>query len=163
MYKRPSVIVDIDGTLADCDHRLHHIRSDAPTDEEMSKTTDWDAFYQNAAEDKPIIPIVSLVKSLYDRDWCIILMTGRSSEYRRQTETWLEDNEINYHALFMRKPRDHTKDVDIKRAWYRMLKHGQISFPYADCPELAIEDRKRCIEMWRQEGLVALQCAKGDF
>ena len=30
-------------------------------------------------------------------------------------------------------------------------------------PELAIDDRRRVVDMWRSEGLVCAQVAEGDF
>ncbi len=41
-FQKNTVIFDIDGTLADCSHRLHHIQKDP---------ADWDGFYE-ACEDE---------------------------------------------------------------------------------------------------------------
>lgn len=161
-YIRPSIIVDIDGTIANCEHRLHHIENFS-SDTEATFEADWDAFYSNCDLDDPIGPVVQLVKSLCDRDYCVILITGRSGKYREQTEQWLRAHEIPFDLLLMRKDGDHTSDDVIKRAWWRLIKSGQVSLPEAALPNLVIEDRKRVVEMWREEGLICLQCAKGDF
>lgn len=164
MYKRPSIIVDIDGTLADCDHRLHHIRNDEPTEEDTSRKTDWEAFYRDCLLDEPIEPTVELIRQLKNYgDYAIILVTGRSCDYRDHTEQWLDKHKIAYDLLLMRLKDNHTKDVDLKRKWLHMLRNGEISLPDCHFPTLAIEDRSRCIDMWREEGLVAFQCGKGDF
>lgn len=161
-YVRPSIIVDIDGTLANCSHRLHHIRN-FESDKEATFKADWDAFYQDCMDDSPIKPTVRLVKSLADRDYCIILVTGRSGKYRNQTELWLEGHDIPYDLLLMRGHGDHTPDRDIKRAWLEMIRGGQIALPNAEFPTIALEDRKRVVDMWREEGLVCYQVDEGDF
>lgn len=161
-FIRPSIIVDIDGTLADCTHRLHHLEA-FDSDKEATFEADWDAFYEDCRDDAPIRPIVKVVKSLADRGYCIILITGRSGKYRKATEEWLRTQEIPYDLMLMRKDGDHTPDAAIKREWWRMIKSGQISLPEAYLPAIVIEDRKRVVEMWREEGLICFQCAKGDF
>lgn len=159
---RSSIIVDIDGTLANCEHRVHHIQGFAD-DKEATFKADWDAFYKDCMDDIAIVPVCDLVRSLVDDNWAIILMTGRSDHYRKETEKWLSVYDIQYDVLLMRKHGDHTDDLQIKRAWYRMLQKGQISLGGVKIPMLVIEDRKQVVEMWREEGLICLQCAKGDF
>ena len=38
------IIVDIDGTIADCSHRLHYIKGEKK---------DWNSFFKAAGKDKP--------------------------------------------------------------------------------------------------------------
>ncbi len=167
MTPRKSVIVDIDGTLANIDHRLHHIGKgparDVSTPEE-SADIDWDAFHADCHADIPIEPTCQLVRALgWEDDWAIILMTGRGGENRDATVTWLKEHDIPYDLLLMREPGNHELDVKCKRRWLHMIRDGRINLP--DClePRLVIEDRARVIDMWREEGLVALQCDGGDF
>lgn len=159
---RPSIIVDIDGTIANCEHRLHHIVS-FKDDAEATFKADWDAFYEECHRDEPLFNTISLVQALIDQDWAIILITGRAGKYRRQTETWLEQNDIFYDLMLMRKHGDHSEDVVIKKAWLKQLRNGQIAIRGVLPPRLVIEDRKCVVEMWREEGLTCLQCAEGDF
>ena len=51
------VVVDLDGTLADCTHRLHHIRGRG--------RKNWDAFFAGCHIDKPNPVVVALVKALH--------------------------------------------------------------------------------------------------
>jgi phosphoglycolate phosphatase-like HAD superfamily hydrolase len=46
-----AAIFDIDGTLADATHRLHHV---------TGSNRNWDAFFQEAAHDTPHIAICEL-------------------------------------------------------------------------------------------------------
>lgn len=73
-------IFDIDGTLADCSHRLHHIQT---------HPKDWPAFFAGCINDAPIHHVVRLAKTLGETHE-IIFVSGRSDECRAATETWLE-------------------------------------------------------------------------
>lgn len=150
--KRHSIIVDIDGTLANCDHRLHHIKGE---------TKDWDAFHREVYKDKPIWPAIHLVYALHRAGWFIILMTGRKERCRSATANWLSRNRVPYDMLLMREENDHRQDVEVKRELLHMLKKISLSDVYS--PSMVIEDRKRVIDMWREEGLVALHCADGEY
>ena len=158
---RPSIIVDIDGTLANCEHRVHHIQG--MSDEKATFKADWDAFYEDCWKDEPIKPTVDLVRALIDGDWAIILMTGRSDKYRKQTEAWLDTQDIWYDMMLMRKHGDHTDDWKIKRDWLGMLRSGRLSLRDVKPPRIAIEDRARVVEMWRDQGITCFHCDKGEF
>ena len=161
---RKTAIVDIDGTLANIDHRLHHIQGvhDVKTADE-SKKVDWDAFHSECHLDEPILPTCAVVRELADADWCIILVTGRGSGNREVTEKWLERYDVPYNLLLMRKEGDHSPDVEVKAAWLEMIRNGQLSVPGMNYPCLAIEDRARVVKLWRELGIVTFQCDEGDF
>ena len=145
------VIVDIDGTLADCTHRLRHIQK-------MPK--DWDSFFAETGRDSPIVPIVSLVQGLVsDQTNRVIYVSGRPTKTKRVTVEWLYrwglvGSKLN---LYMRHDGDHRDD--------QILKRELLSYVRADGfnPVLAIDDRKRVVDMWRAEGLICMQVAEGDF
>src|SRR5665213_2001730 len=83
-----AVIFDIDGTLANCSHRLHHILETRPKD--------WDAFFGAMDDDLPIRPIVQLFTELETAGNVIILCTGRPENYRQVTERWLWNNGVEF-------------------------------------------------------------------
>jgi len=159
----PTIIVDIDGTLADCSSRLHHIIR-YKDDEEMTFKADWDAFYEDCDKDDPIEPTCRLVRTLGQAAWGIILITGRSSMARDKTIAWLAAHQIPYDLILMRQHGDHTDDVALKKQWLFDLREGRIVLPSdMNVPTIVLEDRARVVTMWREEGLLALQCAEGDF
>src|SRR5215813_15051975 len=102
---------DLDGTLANLDHRLWYIQKPDP---------DWRGFFGNAiADDTPIAPIVTLLNSLITNGDNCVIMSGRSDECRKQTEMWL-DRHIRLFGmyefpLYMRKEGDHRPDHVIKK------------------------------------------------
>lgn len=140
------VIFDIDGTLADVSERIHHVRQ---------KPKNWKAFFKGMAEDKTIHSMVRLCNMLYESGVQIVLCSGRSEEHRPETVDWLEKHRVKFHELLLRRDGDYRSDVDVKREILAGLDKDKILF--------VVEDRSRVVEMWREEGLVALQCAPGDF
>lgn len=144
------VIVDIDGTLADCTHRLHHIQK---------QPKDWDAFFAGCVDDAPIGPIVELVESLAKAGHRIIFCSGRSDRVRAETKEWLRVN-FDYlypQHLFMRKDGDHRPDNQVKKGLLADMRAAYLS------PVMAIEDRAQVVKLWRDEGLICLQVAEGNF
>ena len=140
------VIFDIDGTLADVSERIHHVRK---------KPKNWNAFFQEMAQDKAIHSMVRLCNILYASGIQIILCSGRNEEHREQTVEWLAKQGVNYHDLLLRKDKDRRSDTEVKRELLTALDKSKILF--------VVEDRSRVVEMWRSEGLVCLQCAPGEF
>ena len=140
------VIFDLDGTLADVSERIHHVRR---------KPKDWKAFFKGMAEDKTIHSMVRLCNMLYESGVRIVLCSGRSEEHRPETVDWLEKHDVKFHELLLRRDGDRRSDVDVKREILAGMDKEKILF--------VVEDRSRVVEMWRKEGLVALQCAPGDF
>ena len=143
------VIVDLDGTLADCTHRLHHIRE--------RRRKNWDAFFAGCHLDEPNAVVVALVQAL-QRDHRLIFCSGRPERTRRATEKWLDDHlGIRAPALYMRADNDRRADDIVKRELLARIREDGFE------PVLAIDDRKRVVDMWRSEGLVCAQVAEGEF
>ena len=152
--KPKAYIFDIDGTLADCSHRLHHITGD---------TTNWDAFYAACFGDAVIKNVAEVFKALGDyEDNVLILLTGRSNRVYEETSDWIwvhfELSSYNGDVeLFMRPDGDHRPDYVIKREIYER----EIKEKYDVIG--VFEDRQRCVDMWRALGLTCFQVAPGDY
>ena len=145
------IIVDIDGTIADCTHRLHFIKE---------KPRNFKKFMEGIPDDDPINPMVSLLKIIVDsrtQTPRLIYVTGRSEEYREQTIKWLNDQQLWVRNLFMRKKGDYRPDFEVKRDLLKDIRDKGYF------PVLAFEDRDRCVEMYRNHGLICCQPAKGDY
>ena len=145
-----TIVFDIDGTIADCTHRLHHVKKDNP---------DWKSFFEECVNDTPIESIcdMSIVLSQY---YDIVFCTGRSEEYREQTEEWLLKY-VNSNALLMRKEGDYRPDHVVKKELleeYLKLENLEKSSVIT-----IYEDRQTVVDMWRNNGYHVCQVAKGDF
>ena len=147
-------IFDIDGTLADCTHRIHLI---------TGESRNWDAFYDACDKDTPIAPVIQVLNALHIQGQRIIFVTGRTDTVREKTEKWLEtwtavrSYDIRYN-LVMRAVGDHRHDHTIKEQWLHAL-------PDRDRRLVAcvFEDRQQVVDMWRRNGLRCFQVATGDF
>lgn len=174
------IIFDIDGTLADASHRLHHITPRPQGVSLFNEETwpssfkkNWDAFLHPdaVAKDAPIIPIWEILYSLLDAGNRILFITGRSDALRQTTAAWLTNQECVIRRrlgtllerqaidlqIFMRKDGD-------RRPSHQTKEEGlfQARLDGFD-PKLVFEDRDDDTEMWRRNGLVCCQVAKGDY
>jgi len=150
-------IFDIDGTLADCSHRLHHIQGES---------VDWNAFYDACGADKPIPHILGLA-SILAGEVDIVFVTGRSERCRDATVDWLRANLPDCFAgwnasdakddLYMRREGDHRPDNIVKSELLDRL----IADGYR--PLMAFEDRTQVVKMWRERGIPCAQVAQGDY
>jgi len=143
-----AIIVDLDGTLCDVEHRVHHVRM---------KPKNWQAFNESMNLDKPYFWCIELIAAMRSRGYKIFFVTGRDEDYRNMTESWLKIHNVIYDELYMRKSKDYREDSDIKEEIYlnHIEKKTQVLF--------VVDDRKSVVERWRKHGLVCLQCAPGDF
>jgi uncharacterized HAD superfamily protein len=143
------VIVDIDGTLADCEHR----RAFA-----SKEKFDWYTFLREdlIKQDKVIEPVKEIVNNFYFDDYEIILVSGREDIFRTITEEWLSINRIKYSKLFMRKEKDYRPDTVIKKEIF----DNELKDKDVFC---VIDDRNCVVKMWRELGLLCLQVADGNF
>lgn len=148
---KTTIICDIDGTVADCTHRLHHVTGDKK---------DWDAFYAGVEDDSVIDAVALVVKTLIKNGhYCVIYCTGRPERCRRKTLEWLGRNDLwneHYCFLLMRSDDDHRPDHVIKNELVdNLFNKDEILF--------VLEDRKRVVDMWRKNGFACMQVADGNF
>jgi hypothetical protein len=136
----PCVIFDIDGVLADGEHRLHLIHRPDP---------DWEEFFR-AAQDDPPFPAMVRLNHAVAATTGIALITGRPERIRTLTERWLRRHGIEWNVLLMRGNDDRRPDTITKRE-----AHDRLGI-YGYRPFLAIEDRPSVVAMWRMLGLSCL-------
>jgi len=166
------VLVDMDGTLADVTHRLHHIRpelgeraaSAGPRERSAraqrasakpsKKKKNWPAFFRGMEKDAPNEVVAEWVRNLKP-EYTVVILSGRPADYARQTVEWLRRHHIPFDHLLMRRAGDHRPDHIVKRELMHTLPRERIAF--------VIDDRASVCRMWRQEGLRVFQVAEGDF
>lgn len=137
-YKLPCYIFDIDGTIA-----LVHDRS--PYD------------HSKVYNDIPNEPIVNILSAIYQTNTKIVLLSGRDSVCREETERWLRHHNIPYNELYMRAEGDRRKDSIVKEELYRRHVEPQYNV------NAVFDDRNQVVDLWRRLGLVCLQVNYGFF
>lgn len=153
-------IFDIDGTLADNTHRLHHITGPGPKN--------WDAFLdpETVIKDRPILPVWFVLDALILHANRIIFITSRSRGLRNITQQWLSGRgrtafytgfsheNIN---LYMRRSSDRRPSHEVKRELLAKVRLDGFN------PVMAFDDRLSDAEMFRSEGLTCALLSEGKF
>jgi len=149
LTKAKVVIFDVDGTLANCEHRLRFI---------TERPKRWKEFFAEQENDALIEPIATLFRSLRSAGTNIIVLTARPGEYRAETERWLLSHDLGgYSRLIMREAGDRRNDQYVKKDVLDRLRAEGYEIVFA------VEDRARVCAMWRENGVTCLQVAEGNF
>jgi hypothetical protein len=142
-------LFDIDGTLADCSHRLHWIKH--------RSEPDWRSFFAAVGDDAPIPHMIQLADDLRSAGAVIVYVSGRSDECRSATLDWLHKHGLPFGMIHMRKEGDHRPDDIVKAEILAKLRAQGYE------PVMAFDDRDRVVKQWRANGVPCAQVAEGDF
>lgn len=158
------IVFDLDGTLSNLQHRLHHIENLPADASQEEKHVAYRAFFAACGGDD-VIPQASNVWHGLGEAFDIFVVTGRSDEVREDTVAWLMKNKFFYdyeHAdssLYMRSGGDKRPDTIVKAELMDRL----IEDRGGEQPFLIFEDRTSVVNMWRERGYTCYQVAPGDF
>ena len=146
------VVSDLDGTLANVDHRRHYVRREKPL------KPNWVMFFEKMIDD-PVNEWCRILLESMKETYPIVYATGRPGDYKEHTELWLQENRLRYpgSSLFTRLAKDHRKDDVVKE----IILEFEIKTRYDIL--FVVDDRQQVVDMWRKHGYIVLQCAKGDF
>ena len=159
------IICDLDGTIANIEHRLHYIKG---------PKKDWDSFNKACVNDTVNKDVREILWNMYDAgrkhgerptdlqkvsDRFIYFFSGRSEAVRKETEEWLHRWVVSPSSckndgrpyLYMRKEGDFRNDIEVKR---EMIHSLNITPDDVLC---ILDDRQGVVDMWRQEGFRCLQ------
>tara|TARA_B100001027_G_C16264015_1_gene330949 strand:- start:2649 stop:3077 length:429 start_codon:yes stop_codon:yes gene_type:complete len=130
------ILCDIDGTIADNDHRQHFLQG----------KKDWDGFFSELINDEPIIKIIKKINAYHDAGKNIIFLTGRPERYRYSTTLWLKENFDFEFKLLMRKDSDYRNKLEVKEEIFNE------NFSSDDI-ECIFDNDKDLIKMWNEKGI----------
>lgn len=156
IYSRDFVIVDMDGTIADCGERRKALEPRPDPDKPGMLKKDWNAFFRGVDGDTPIWPIIRLATMLSETH-DILVVSGRPIDRAGiATEDWLRKfSTFKWKHLFMRNGGDFRPDYEVKQEILEYLPKHRIAY--------VLDDRNQVVEMWRRNGLTTLQVADGAF
>lgn len=147
--KKNAIMVDIDGTIANLDHRLHYVKEGRK---------DWGQFFRTVGYDTVYEDVAGIVKNESAIGVDIVLCSGRPEDQTRDsTLGWLNKNNIPFNKLIMRPMGNYKRD-DITKA---MLYRYEIK-PYYNI-KYVLDDRQQVVDKWRSIGLSCFQVRPGDF
>jgi len=161
------IIFDLDGTLADCEHRRHFVedrREIAQLNEihligDRFKP-DWQAFYEACDKDVPINSTIAILNQCLYAEYKIDVWSGRSECVREKTERWLVKHTLfssKYPFEIRMRPIGNTEpDEMLKEMWLdeAIAKGKKIDFVF--------DDRPKVIRMWRRRGIFVFNCCQHD-
>lgn len=164
-----NVVFDLDGTLADIEHRKHHI---------LGENKNWEQFYLDCDGDTDIYPVRRIFEEMYHAPpVCVEVWSGRSEGengiVRAKTLAWFKerigpniyihttgkffDCEHTQMALRMRPHENYMPDYELKKKWL-MESRSQ-----GQDVNLVFEDRQQVVDMWREEGVTCLQLIRNNW
>ncbi|AXF53099.1 MAG: putative polynucleotide kinase [Caudoviricetes sp.] len=123
--KQPTIIVDVDGTVAEMHDR---------------GPFDW----KKVGQDKPRWFVIDMVINYQRQGYEIIIVSGRSDECKQATFNWLEKHGVPFSELHMRKAGDYRKDDAVKEEIF--WTHLADRYNIVAC----IDDRPQMIRLWHE-------------
>lgn len=137
--RQRTVIVDLDGTIAD--NTARHFTA-----------------YDEAGTDSPIWSVIRVVRAIaLGGFYRIVYMTGREDYSREVAQAWLDEHGLPPGDLYMRATGDYRPDSEVKS---ELFDGSGIA---AEDVEVVIDDRLSVIEMWRSRGFTVLDVAGHTF
>jgi len=148
-----NIIFDIDGTIANCDHRRHFV---------TDGNKDWKSFRSHTKFDTPIQHVCDMAKQHVTDGDTVMFVSARNNSERditvKQIQDWIG---IDQPILFMRPDDDYRPDDEFKKDVLMVLRDiidGN--------PDVVYDDRNRVVDMWRANGVNCVQVVprnQGDF
>jgi len=144
-----TIVVDLDGTLNNCVHRI-----------EDARFGHWDLFHSKLEDDEPYYDVEWLLKRL-PSTIPVIACTGRDEAYREKTLTWLAKWNIALDEILMRPTGDYTPDHELKpRLLEKFFGSKELVI---DNVMFVLDDRDKVVEAWRNYGLPCWQVRPGGY
>ena len=128
------VIFDLDGTLANIQHRRPLVESEPKQ---------WREFYAACPADTVNEAVAAALFAYRNFEYEIWIVSGRSNEVQAETDAWLREHGLTPDELLMREARDHQPDHKLKQSW---LRSGIIPKERVLC---VYDDRSSVVAMWR--------------
>jgi phosphoglycolate phosphatase-like HAD superfamily hydrolase len=142
---RDIIVVDLDGTLCNCEHRVH-----------LAREKKWDEFHSLLSRDKINVGAAAAIIALAAAKLNPIIVTGRPEKFKEQTVEWLQRYHVAwfFSQIIMRPDNDFSPDAELK---LRLVE------PFKDQILLALEDRDRVVSAFRKAGIQTWQVQEGSY
>ena len=145
---KKTIIFDVDGTIANVEHRRHFVNGN----------NDWDSFRKETVNDTPVEHVCDIAKRFIKSGDHVAFFSARNESEREITEQqiskWIGDG---HKGLFLRPNDSYEPDEVFKANLADKFEElgGKI--------DLVFDDRNKVVDMWRDRGTTVVQVAEGDF
>ena len=102
---------------------------------------------EGIADDIVIEPIANILRTMSKNNKILIVAK----------KNWLINNNIHYDSIYLRPVKDYSPGAECKKEIYNNYIKGKYNVSFV------LEDNKKCVNMWRSEGLICLQPNDGNF
>lgn len=137
-HKSPCIVIDLDGTTM-----LHNGRL----------PFDWDKIHTDIFDPR----MLKLITKFHESAIKIIFLTGRPESVRNATDDCINSKIWFGYELIMRPINDNRSGEIVKKElWEKYIE------PYYNTL-CVFEDSNKCVNMWRDLGLLTCQVANGDY
>jgi len=144
-----TVIFDVDGTIADVEHRRHFVNGG---------NKDWNSFKKETVNDTPVQWVCDIAKRFIAQGDNVAFFSARNESERAITEKqiseWIGDG---HQGVFLRPDGDFSDDAEFKSHLADKF------FALGGKIDLIFDDRNKVVDMWRAKGFNVVQVADGDF
>ena len=147
---KKTVIFDVDGTIANCEHRRHLVDGSQPKD--------WNEFRRQTVFDTPVEHVCDIAKRFIAQGDDVAFFSARNESEREVTESQI-DRWIGkgHKGLFLRPNDSFEPDEVFKAALADKFEE------FGGVIDLVFDDRQKVVDMWRARGTTVVQVAEGDF
>lgn len=175
------IIFDLDGTLADCEHRRHFIDPEKDLNLRIVEWNDgyivhtidnpkfykwkpdWKSFYEACDKDKVIQPVIDMFfRLLEEQKEDIEIWSGRCESVEEKTNRWIKEKidqqfGITPHFqwvynIIMRPIGDYTPDDQLKESWLEETIREKRTVDFV------FDANQESIRMWRRRGIFVFNC-----
>jgi hypothetical protein len=143
-------IFDLDGTLCDVEHRRKFV---------TTNPKNWNAWDAGLVNDPVNIAVAVVYRTLCESQRAnMIIVSGRSEDYKEQTGKWLFENRLYYDEIYMRKSGDNRDDAIVKS---EIADEIEKKFNII----AVFDDRLKVVKMWQERGIFVFDVGqgRGDF
>jgi phosphoglycolate phosphatase-like HAD superfamily hydrolase len=147
--EKQTIIFDVDGTIADVEHRRYHV---------TQQPTDWKSFKEATQFDTPVQWVCDIAKKHIEDGHDVAFFSARNESQRSLTEAQIDEWIGKGHqGLFLRPDGDFRPDEVFKSDLADKFEEfgGKIDIVY--------DDRNKVVAMWKARGINVVQVAEGDF
>ena len=177
------IIFDLDGTLADCEHRRHFVdaskRKEAGFDDVYHKDIDtydggkgwyykdkgertfekkfepdWRSFYESCSEDKPIDPVIHIFRQLLLNREEVEIWSGRCDSVRAKTLAWIDKHIFLGNFLMLENIKLKMRPQG-NHMCDELLKEKWLKEAQSSGKtiDMVFDDRPKVVRMWRSNGI----------
>lgn len=150
MPQRDWIVVDLDGTLTDCSHRVH-----------LAQAGQWEDFNAACREDKIRPEVLAAFHSAQQCKYNTMILSGRDRKYLKLTMDWLREHSIAPDILLMRDSGDFRSDHEVKISLLESFFGSKTGVLNAVL--FCLDDREKVVEALRDYGLMVWQVRQGDY